>query len=65
MTDPINLRRARKAKARIQTDKIAAQNRVTFGTSKVAKSLNKARSDLASRQLDSLRRTQEGDDAPD
>jgi hypothetical protein len=52
MPDPINLRQARKAKARAVKDAAAAQNRVTFGQSKAVTSLTKAKTALASRRLD-------------
>ena len=61
MPDPVNLRQARKAKARVDREKVAAQNRVTFGQSKANKSLNNAQASLATRQLDGLRRDK-GDD---
>jgi hypothetical protein len=52
MPDPINLRQARKAKARAAKDALATQNRVTFGQSKALTSLNKAKTALTSRRLD-------------
>jgi Domain of unknown function (DUF4169) len=52
MPDPINLRQARKAKARVVKDAAATQNRITFGQSKAATSLNKAKTALASRRLE-------------
>jgi hypothetical protein len=61
MPDPVNLRQARKAKARVDREKVAAQNRVTFGQSKANKSLNNAQASLGTRQLDGLRRDK-GDD---
>ncbi len=51
MPDPINLRQVRKAKARTEQDRLAAQNRVTFGQSKAAKNLNEAKVDLYNRRL--------------
>lgn len=48
----VNLRRARKAKARAQAEKTAAENRVAYGLSKADKALRQARDDLAARRLD-------------
>ncbi|WP_137157921.1 DUF4169 family protein [Rhizobium sp. FKL33] len=50
--DIINLRQARKAKARVEKDKTAEQNRVTFGRTKAEKQLTKALNDKAERALD-------------
>jgi Domain of unknown function (DUF4169) len=55
MPDTINLRQARKAKARAQHEKAATQNRATFGQSKANKALNNAVSNLADRRLDAMR----------
>jgi Domain of unknown function (DUF4169) len=55
MPDPINLRQARKAKARADHEQTGAQNRVAFGQTKDAKSLSKAKMSLAQRRLDGLR----------
>jgi hypothetical protein len=54
MPDPINLRRARKDKSRSAKEQVAAQNRVTFGQSKAAKSLQRGKTTLARVQLDAL-----------
>jgi hypothetical protein len=50
--DIINLRQARKAKARVEKDKTAEQNRLTFGRTKAEKQLTKALNDKAQRSLD-------------
>jgi hypothetical protein len=50
--DIINLRQARKAKARVEKEKTAEQNRLTFGRSKAEKQLTKALNDKAERTLD-------------
>lgn len=42
MAEIINLRMARKAKARAETDKQAAENRVKFGQKKAEKNARKA-----------------------
>lgn len=48
----VNLRRARKARARADAENKAAENRVAFGQSKAEKALRQARDDLAARRLD-------------
>lgn len=50
--DIINLRQARKAKARVEKEKTAEQNRLTFGRTKAEKQLTKALNDKAERRLD-------------
>lgn len=55
MPDPINLRQARKAKARADHEREGAQNRVAFGQTKAAKALAKATTSLEQRRLDGLR----------
>jgi hypothetical protein len=61
MPDPVNLRQARKAKARSERENTAAQNRVTYGQSKASKTLNSAVTSLADRRLDCLRRDTDSD----
>ena len=56
MAEPINLNKARKARARADDQAAAAQNRVRFGRTKAAKQLDKARADKAARDLDASRR---------
>ncbi|MGV2124368.1 DUF4169 family protein [Agrobacterium vitis] len=48
----VNLRQVRKAKARTEKEKIADQNRVSFGRSKAEKNLTSALNDKASAALD-------------
>lgn len=50
--DIINLRQARKAKARVEKEKTAEQNRLTFGRTKAEKQLTKALNEKAERRLD-------------
>jgi hypothetical protein len=50
--DIVNLRQARKAKARVEKDKTAEQNRLTFGRTKAEKQLTKSLNDKAERALD-------------
>jgi hypothetical protein len=50
MADVVNLRRARKAKARAEADGSAQENRVTFGRTKAEKKLSQAEKDAARRK---------------
>jgi len=52
MAEIVNLRRARKAKAKSEKDKAAEANRVTHGTPRQVRDLAKARTDKAARDLD-------------
>lgn len=52
MSEIVNLRRARKAKAKSEKDKLADANRVTHGTPKELRDLAKARADKARRALE-------------
>jgi hypothetical protein len=56
MAEIINLRRARKAKGRVEAEKAAAQNRMTFGRSKTEKALSAVENELATRRLDNHKR---------
>jgi hypothetical protein len=53
MSEIVNLRRVRKAKARAQAEEIAAANRARHGTSKATRNLTRARSEKAASILDS------------
>jgi hypothetical protein len=55
MADLINLRRARKTKAREAAEKTAEANRALHGTSKHARDLAKARSAAEHRDLEARR----------
>ena len=55
MADVINLRRARKAKARDEKVKTAEANRLLHGTPKNLRDLAKARSDKAAQHMDAHR----------
>jgi hypothetical protein len=59
MADIVNLRRARKAKARATKEKEAADNRVSFGTPKALKDLNAARREKAARDVDAHKRDED------
>jgi len=52
MGDLVNLRRARKAKARVAAEHTASENRASFGTPKATRDLTKARSEKARRDLE-------------
>jgi hypothetical protein len=52
MGDLVNLRRARKAKARAAAENAASTNRAVFGTPKAGRDLTKARSEKAKRDLE-------------
>jgi hypothetical protein len=55
MNEIVNLRRARKAKARAEAESVAAANRARFGTPKAQRALTQARSEKAAQRLDSHR----------
>jgi uncharacterized protein DUF4169 len=56
MAEIINLRQARKQKARAEKEVRADANRVSFGRTKAEKMLTKAEQDLAKSRLDAHRR---------
>ena len=56
MIKPINLNQARKAKARVEAQAQAAQNRAAFGRTKAEKALAKAQADRGARALDQAKR---------
>jgi hypothetical protein len=51
----VNLRRARKQRARQDAEKTAEQNRISFGRSKAERTLTEAERDKAARTLDGHR----------
>ena len=59
MAEVINLRQARKQKARTEKEAAAAANRVAFGRTKAEKRLTEARNEQAERRLDGHLRTDE------
>ena len=61
MADIINLRRARKLKARDEADKQAEANRLCFGRSKAQKQSSAAVNAQADRFLDAHRRSADED----
>jgi len=54
--DLVNLRRARKAKARTERDKVAAANRAVFGRPKLEKAKSEAERQRSAKALDGHRR---------
>ena len=59
MGDLVNLRRAKKAKARAVAEEKASAKRALHGTPKSQRGLTKARSEKAARDLDGVRLTPE------
>jgi hypothetical protein len=55
MAELINLRRARKAKARAEKDKQAEANRATHSTPKALRKLEQARAELTAKRLENKR----------
>ncbi len=58
----VNLRMARKRKARAEREVKAAENRVIFGETKAQKLARKANADIDRRRLDQLQRQEPADD---
>lgn len=56
MTEPINLNRFRKAKAKSETRATAAENRVRFGQTKAERTRVEAEREKAARDLDGSKR---------
>jgi hypothetical protein len=56
MAEPINLNKARKAKAQAQARSQAAENRVRFGRDKAQKAVSKLEAEQARRALDQAKR---------
>jgi hypothetical protein len=52
MTQVINLQKKRKAKARTDKEKKAAENRIKFGRTKAEKQTEKMKSEILSRHID-------------
>lgn len=62
MAEIVNLKRARKAKARAEKDKTAQANRIAHGAPKPVKDLAKAREKQAEQRLSSHRLEKDADD---
>lgn len=58
----VNLRQFRKARERLEKEKVAEQNRITFGRTKAEKSLTEARNEKADKLLDQSRLEKPGKD---
>jgi hypothetical protein len=56
MSEPVNLNRVRKARAKADDKAKAAQNRVAFGRTGEEKALARARLEKAARDLDAKKR---------
>lgn len=56
MAEPINLNKARKAKAKLEAKATAAENRVRFGRTKAEKSAAQLEQDRLSRKTDGAKR---------
>jgi Domain of unknown function (DUF4169) len=56
MAEPINLNKARKARARVDDKTQAAENRVRFGRSKAEKTVSKLEAERARRAHDEAKR---------
>ncbi|WOR14230.1 DUF4169 family protein [Hyphomonas sp. FCG-A18] len=56
MTEPINLNKARKAKARVEKQKRAAENRIKYGRTKAQKAADKLSQEKTVRHLDLSKR---------
>ncbi|ANP47241.1 DUF4169 family protein [Candidatus Viadribacter manganicus] len=61
MAEIVNLRRARKQKARTEAETEAAANRLAHGQSKASRKLTKAQQEAAKRNLDGHRRSDDND----
>jgi hypothetical protein len=56
VAEPINLNKARKARAQADAKRQAAENRVRFGRAKAEKQVSKLEAERAQRQLDERKR---------
>ena len=62
MSDVVNLKGARKAKARVEAEAKAQANRVAYGRTKAEKRLTKAGREAAERKLEGHKRDDDSDD---
>lgn len=56
MADIVSLSKARKARARVAKEAVAAENRVKFGRTKAEKQAEAAKASLAQKRLDGAKR---------
>jgi len=61
MSEPINLNKFRKAKARVEKQQQAVENRVKFGRTKAEKLRDKAAKDKVRKTVDDARRSDQDD----
>jgi hypothetical protein len=61
--DVVNLRQFKKAKARVEKEKAADQNRLTFGRTKAEKNLTAALNEKAQKLLDQSRLERRNDES--
>ncbi|HTH27909.1 MAG TPA: DUF4169 family protein [Sphingobium sp.] len=59
MAEIINLRLARKARARTEAERQAAENRAKFGRTKAQKAIERADAERQARSLDGARREEQ------
>ena len=62
--DIINLKRARKAKQRVEAATRAEHNRAKFGRTKAERQATEAERNLEARRLEAARRERDSDDEP-
>nr|WP_087574828.1 DUF4169 family protein [Sphingomonas sp. CDS-1] len=62
MGDIINLRQARKAKARADKDRLAQSNRAKFGRTKAERQVQSLEEERKNRQIEGARLDNKGDD---
>jgi hypothetical protein len=62
MSEIVNLRGVRKAKARAEKEKTAEANRIKHGTPKALRKLEEARKDKIDQRLSGLKLEKDGDD---
>jgi len=62
MSDVVNLKGARKAKARADAEAKAQANRIAYGRTKTEKRTSKAEREAADRKLDGHKRDDDSDD---
>lgn len=56
MTEPINLNKMRKARAKVEAKRTAAENRVRFGRTKIEKAISRLETEKTRRGLDEKKR---------
>lgn len=64
MADIVNLRNARKRKARVEKEQVAAENRARFGRTRDERVTDRLDKELEQRRLDAHQRVRGVDDEP-